>query len=103
MSRFVAEVFANEYLPEGASEVNAIVTVTAGGDDPAVSDGAVAGVGMGSGAPAAEIVIIDTSGSMADPRSKLNAAQQATAAAVECIRDGVLFAVVAGSHVALTV
>jgi hypothetical protein len=103
MSRFVAEVFANEYLPEGASEVNAIVTVTAGGDDSAVSDGAIAGVGMGGGAPAAEIVIVDTSGSMANPRSKLIAAQQATAAAVECIRDGVLFAVVAGSHEALTV
>jgi hypothetical protein len=102
MSRFVAEVFANEYLSEGATEVNAIVTVTASGDDPAVRDGAT-GIGTDAGARAAEIVIIDASGSMARPRSKLNAAQQATAAAVECIRDGVLFAVVAGSHEALTV
>ena len=101
MSRFVAEVFANEYLAEGASEVNAIVTVTAAGEDPAVS--AAAGVGAGVGAGAAEVVIIDTSGSMADPRSKLEAAQHATAAAVECIRDGVLFAVVAGSHIATAV
>lgn len=107
MSCFAAEVFANEYLSEGASEVNAIVTVTASGEDPGGGDGAVADVGAGvaaaTGARAAEVVIIDTSGSMADPWPKLQAAQQATVAAVQCIRDGALFAVVAGSHIAQTV
>jgi hypothetical protein len=96
MSRFAAEVFGNEYLPEGASEVHAVVTVTAAGTDPTAGDG------IGTGASAAEIVIIDTSGSMSD-RSKLEAARKATAGAVECIRDGVLFALVAGSHQAVTV
>jgi von Willebrand factor type A C-terminal domain/von Willebrand factor type A domain len=100
MSRFAAEVFENEYLPEGASEVHAVVTVTAGGNDPGVGDAAADGTG--TVARAAEIVIIDSSGSMSE-RSKLEAARKATAAAVECIRDGVLFAVIAGSHEAVTV
>ena len=64
MSRFAAEVFENEYLPEGASEVHAVVTVTAGGNDPGVGDAAADGTG--TVARAAEIVIIDSSGSMAD-------------------------------------
>ena len=58
MSRFAAEVFQNEYLPAGGSEVNAIVTVTA--------TGAAARVAA-AGGRAAEIVIVDTSGSMGVP------------------------------------
>jgi von Willebrand factor type A C-terminal domain/von Willebrand factor type A domain len=86
MSRFTADVYQNEYLPAGASEVNAIVTVTS----------IEAGAGVDS-PQAAEVVIVDTSGSMAYPWSKLKSARQATAAAIECIRDGVAFAVIAGS------
>jgi hypothetical protein len=33
---FTAEIFQNEYLPDGAREVNAIVTVTATGSAPGV-------------------------------------------------------------------
>jgi hypothetical protein len=31
MATFTAEVFQNEYLPDGATEVNAVVTVTSSG------------------------------------------------------------------------
>ena len=55
MSTFTTECDQNEYLPLGGSEVNAIVTVTS--DGVARRDG--------SQPEAAEIVIVDTSGSMA--------------------------------------
>jgi hypothetical protein len=83
------EVFQNEYLPEGAADVDAIVTVSTTGT-PAQA--------VGGGA--AEVVIVDTSGSMRYPPTKLAAARQATAAAVDALRDGVSFAVVAGTHTA---
>jgi hypothetical protein len=92
MSTFTAEAYQNEYLPVGATEVNAVVTVTGSGD--------------GSPAPAAnaaEIVILDVSGSMASPRAKLRAAKEATAVAIDCIRDGVMFGVIAGSMTATPV
>jgi von Willebrand factor type A C-terminal domain/von Willebrand factor type A domain len=95
MTRFAAEVYQNEYLPADGSEVNAIVTVTASGDD---------GDGGAAGQPAAaEIVIVDTSGSMSVPKLKLNAARDATTAAIDCIRDGVAFAVIAGTDTARVV
>jgi hypothetical protein len=83
---FTAEVFQNEYLTESSTEVNAVVTVTAAG---AATPGR-----------AAEVIVVDCSGSMSSPPTKIKAAQQATAAAIDTLRDGVLFAVVAGSHVA---
>lgn len=83
---FQVEVFQNEYVPEGGREVNAIVTVTAAGSDPGGPD-----------AQAAEVIIVDCSGSMEHPPAKLEAAKQATAAAVDTLRDGTLFAVVAGT------
>jgi von Willebrand factor type A C-terminal domain/von Willebrand factor type A domain len=89
MSTFTVDAYQNEYLPLGGSEVNAIVTVT--------SDGAA---GLAGEPAAAEIVIVDTSGSMGAPRAKMKAAQEATCVAIDCIRDGVLFGVIAGSDAA---
>lgn len=89
---FAVEVFQNEYLPEGAAEVDAIVTVTATG----------AG-GPAAPANAAEVIIVDTSGSMRYPPTKLAAAKDATAVAVDALRDGVRFAVVAGTDTARVV
>lgn len=86
MSTFTLEAYQNEYLPLGGTEVNAIVTVT--------SDGA----GSPAGHPeAAVIVIVDTSGSMGSPSRKIKAAREATSVAIDCIRDGVMFGVIAGS------
>jgi hypothetical protein len=89
LPQFTVSVYQNEYLPEGAGEVNAIVTVT--------STGAVAGP---SSARAAQVIMVDCSGSMDYPSAKMSAARQATKAAIDAIREGVPFAVVAGTHVA---
>lgn len=86
MAEFSAEVYQNEFLPDGGTDVHAIVTLTCSGAGAA---------GHGSGGDAAEIVIIDTSGSMAG--EKIRAAQQAAAAAIDQILDGTWFGVVAGT------
>jgi hypothetical protein len=86
---FTVDVYQNEYLSAGATEVNAIVTVTATGGP----TGPVTATGG-----AAEVIIVDCSGSMHVPRTKLTAAKQATAAAIDTLRDGVEFAVVAGTE-----
>lgn len=85
MTTFTAAAYQNEYLPQGTGDVNAIVTVTAVAD----ASGPVTG-------EAVEIIICDTSGSMNEPPTKIRAARQATAAAIDQLRDGVLFAVIAG-------
>ena len=45
-------------------------------------------------------MILDTSGSMGAPRQKLEAARDATRLAIDCIRDGVAFGVIAGTDAA---
>ncbi|MEU0690463.1 vWA domain-containing protein [Streptomyces uncialis] len=99
--RFSVEVYQNEYLPEGGREVNAIVTVTATGG------GTVGQVAAGSSSyragqvpDAAVVIMVDCSGSMDYPATKMRGARDATAAAIDTLRDGVRFAVVAGTHVA---
>ncbi|MFD6028872.1 vWA domain-containing protein [Streptomyces griseoluteus] len=88
--QFSVDVYQNEYLPEGGREVNAIVTVTArGGTAPA-----------GPGASAAVVLMVDCSGSMDYPPTKMRNARDATAAAVDTLRDGVHFGIVDGTHVA---
>ena len=91
MAEFRTEVFQNEFLSDGATDVHAIVTVTATG---AGSAGAGANVGGG----VAEIVMVDTSGSMQGPN--IDAAKYAAKVAVDQISDGTWFAIIGGSHVA---
>jgi hypothetical protein len=91
---FTIDVSQNEYLPDGGDDVNAIVTVTS----PDQGSYAAAPDEAESGPSSAEIIIIDCSGSMRAPRTKIAAARAATAAAVDVIRDGVAFAVIAGTH-----
>ncbi|WP_448319136.1 vWA domain-containing protein [Streptomyces sp. CO7] len=102
--RFSVDVYQNEYLPEGAGEVNAVVTVTASGGGtltgPAFAGGAGGHGGPGGGPDAAVVVMVDCSGSMDYPPAKMRGAREATAAAVDTLRDGVRFAVVGGTHVA---
>ena len=86
MPEFTAAVYQNEFLPDGGTDVNAIVTVTCSGAGEAGSGGGQAG----------EIIIVDTSGSMG--RTKIEAAKMAAAAALDQILDGTWFAVVAGTH-----
>ncbi|WP_306205131.1 vWA domain-containing protein [Actinoplanes sp. RD1] len=81
---YTAEAFQNEYLALGATEVDAIVTVTSSGAE---------GGRRTSGAT--EIIIVDCSGSM-QAEGRMAAARQAAKAAVGCIDDGVHFAIIAG-------
>ena len=87
MATFSAEVYQNEFLPDGGSDVHAIVTVTCEGAGEA---------GRSGSGDAGEIVIVDTSGSMVE--DKITAAKHAAAAALDQVLDGVWFAVVAGNH-----
>ncbi len=86
MAEFTAEVYQNEFLPDGGTDVHAVVSVTCSGAGEA---------GSSQGGDAAEIVIIDTSGSMQG--EKIVAARQAAAAAIDQILDGTWFAVIAGT------
>ncbi|SFP02856.1 MULTISPECIES: VWA domain-containing protein [Actinomadura] len=86
---FTVRVDQNPYLPAGGREMHAIVSVEARS-----SGAAPAAAGR---APAAEIIMIDTSGSMSY-RGKMAAAKRAARAAVNVLRDGVHFAVVAGAN-----
>jgi hypothetical protein len=99
--QFSVDVYQNEYLPEGGREVNAIVTVTATGGGTIGS--AVAAPHLyapGQGPSAAVAIMVDCSGSMDYPPTKMRNARDATAAAVDTLRDGVHFAVIGGTHVA---
>ncbi|MFD8154186.1 VWA domain-containing protein [Streptomyces sp. NPDC059720] len=99
--RFSVDVYQNEYLPEGAREVNAIVTVTAaGGGTIGSAVGAPHLYAPGQGPSAAVAIMVDCSGSMDYPPAKMRNARDATAAAIDTLRDGVHFAVIGGTHVA---
>jgi hypothetical protein len=91
---FTVDISQNEYLAVGGEDVNAIITVTA------PDEGLAASAANSDGA---EIIIIDCSGSMRSPRTKIEQARAATAAAIDVIRDGVAFAVVAGTEKAVPI
>ncbi|NUR99528.1 MAG: VWA domain-containing protein [Kribbellaceae bacterium] len=86
MADFTATVYQNEFLPDGGTDVHAIVTVTC--------TGAGAAGQSGSG-DAGEIIIVDTSGSMG--RDGVQAAAYAAQTALDQILDGVWFAVISGN------
>ncbi|MEU4268422.1 VWA domain-containing protein [Streptomyces sp. NPDC026092] len=95
--QFSVDVYQNEFLPEGGRDVSAIVTVSSTGG------GTSRGAGLGGNSAssgAAVVIMIDCSGSMHYPPTKMRGARDATAAAIDALRDGTLFAVVAGTHVA---
>jgi hypothetical protein len=88
---FKIAVDQNEYLPPAGGETHAIVSVES-----------AAGPGAAAGRPvdAAEVIIIDASGSMYYPHEKIRSAIAAAQTAVDTLRDGVHFAIVAGTHTA---
>ena len=87
MATFSADVYQNEFLPDGGTDVHAIVTVACSG---------AGTVGQAGSGDAAELVIVDTSGSM--DGENIIAARTAAAAALDQVNDGVWFGVIAGSH-----
>jgi hypothetical protein len=98
--QFSVDVYQNEYLPEGGREVNAVVTVTATGGG--TIGCAVGGPGLlpGPRSAAAVAIMVDCSGSMDYPPTKMRNARDATVAAIDTLRDGTHFAVIGGTHVA---
>ncbi|MET8772283.1 VWA domain-containing protein [Streptomyces sp. NPDC004658] len=98
--RFSVDVYQNEYLPEGGSEVNAIVTVTATGGGTIGSAVTAPVYPPGGGPSAAVAIMVDCSGSMDYPPAKMRGAREATAAAIDTLRDGTRFTVIGGTHVA---
>jgi von Willebrand factor type A C-terminal domain/von Willebrand factor type A domain len=103
--RFSADVYQNEYLPEGCRKVDAIVTVTStGGGTTGGVPLPVPGPGSGPTTPggpdAGVVIMVDCSGSMDYPPTKMRNARDATVAAIDTLRDGTSFAVVAGTHLA---
>ncbi|MCR1782593.1 VWA domain-containing protein [Nocardioides carbamazepini] len=90
MAEFNAAVYQNEFLPDGGTDVNAIVTITCQGAGTAGQSGA------GS---AGEIIIVDTSGSMGP--ATMAAAKEGAQAALAEIVDGTYFAVIAGADRAM--
>ncbi|MFI0719933.1 VWA domain-containing protein [Streptomyces sp. NPDC021224] len=100
--QFTVDVYQNEFLPDGGREVNAVVTVTSTGG------GTTGGHPLPGSAPAGGpatanagvVIMVDCSGSMEYPPTKMRNARDATAAAIDTLRDGTAFAVVAGTHVA---
>ncbi|MFF3919080.1 VWA domain-containing protein [Streptomyces sp. NPDC001852] len=97
--QFSMDVYQNEYLPEGGREVNAIVTVTATGGG-TVGSAVTPVYPKGQGPAAAVALMVDCSGSMDYPPTKMRNARDATAAAIDTLRDGTHFAVIGGTHVA---
>jgi hypothetical protein len=100
--QFTVDVYQNEYLPDGGREVNAVVTVTSTGGGttgghPLPGSPGAAGQAV---ADAAVVIMVDCSGSMEYPPTKMRNARDATAVAIDALRDGTAFAVVAGTHVA---
>ena len=83
--RFSVDVSQNAYLGVGTGVVDALITVSAIVERPA----------SGSATPElAEVILLDCSSSMNHPSRKMAAARLATQAAIDCLRDGVAFAVV---------
>ena len=95
---FDIECFQNQYLPERADVVHAVLTVTAAGAQSASVPSATEAADLSD---RAELIILDTSGSMFG--TKLHEAKAATATAIENLPDGVRFGVISGSHSATVV
>lgn len=87
MTQFKAEVFQNAFLPLGAREVNAIMTVTVEG-----------GVAITAGSSGEKIIgiICDTSGSM--DGAKIYAAKEAMSRMITMLPADASFFVIAGSE-----
>jgi uncharacterized protein YegL len=86
MTQFTAEVFQNQYLPEGSREVHAIMTVNAGEN-----------AGNATSASGSRLfgIICDTSGSMGG--QKIRSAKEAMTKIVNLLPEDASFFIVTGS------
>jgi len=86
---FEMELDLNEYLPEGARAVDAVLTVTS------TDGGGRASPIRGVEPQVAEVIVIDASGSMAG--AKFQQAREAAKVALSGLRTGTRFAIVRGT------
>src|ERR1700716_1708160 len=93
MTTFTANVHQNAYLPRGEAIVHAIVAFAVEEVDRGPANGRL-------GADAVEVLMLDCSASMASPATKLDGARTATCKAIDKLRDGTWFAIVAGTSFA---
>jgi von Willebrand factor type A domain len=84
-----AAAYQNEYLPDGGDRADVVVRVSVAAEEGQIPAGAAHGE---------FIILIDCSGSMDAPRAKLSEARRAAVAALRALRDGVSFALIAGSE-----
>jgi hypothetical protein len=96
---FTVDIDQNPYLPSGGRDVSAIVTVTA----EATGDASAPVPALPAEGGSAEVIIVDCSGSMDYPPDKIVEARAATSAAVDVLKDGAWFAIVAGTTRAIPV
>lgn len=89
MTSFSIDCFQNEFLPRGGNEMSALLTVSATGTSS----------GPATVEERSELIVVDCSGSMSG--KKLRSAKTATAAAIDCIPDGVRFGIISGNHEAV--
>ncbi|MFF7730591.1 VWA domain-containing protein [Streptomyces sp. NPDC008001] len=89
-----AQLGQNKYVPAGSGTVPAHAVLTVEGHGLA---------GLTTHASSAEVVVIDCSGSMSWPSTKIAAARKAAAAAIGVLRDGTRFALVEGTDKARVV
>ena len=89
VAEFRTEVFQNEFLSDGATDVHAIVTVTSSGAGTAADQQRAASRRSSSSTPP---------GRCSGPN--IDAAKYAAQVAVDQIADGTWFAIIGGSHVA---
>src|SRR5579884_3105336 len=82
---FTGAVHQNPYLAAGTREVHAVITVDARGNPETAAP------------TAAEVIIVDCSGSMGFPAEKIVKVKEAVRAAIDELRDGARFALIAGS------
>ena len=87
MTQFKAEVFQNAFLPEGAREVHAIMTVSVEGGD---------GINVGPSGGKLIGIVCDHSGSMQG--GKIHAAKEAMIRIVGMLPEDTYFFVVAGAE-----
>ncbi len=90
MINFALDVHQNRYLPPECTDIDAVLTVNAVADLSAVPPALNLAV----------VIMIDCSGSMGHPVAKIFAAKRAASAAIDSLRDGTYFAVIAGTETA---
>ncbi|MFC6883886.1 MULTISPECIES: VWA domain-containing protein [Actinomadura] len=97
-NRFSVDAYYEENPPRASEQVSVLVRVAGDGSGNGSQDGPPRRASYGG--RVAEVIVLDRSGSMAYPVTKLESAQKAACAAIDTLPDGALVAVLEGTHAA---